>query len=397
MTSRTTARERWKWVRFGDVVRLSTERCADPAAAGIDRYVGLEHLDPGDLRIRSWGNVADGVTFTNRFRPGQVLFGKRRAYQRKVAVAEFDGICSSDIYVFEPADDRLIPDLLPFICQTDGFFEYALKTSAGSLSPRTNWESLANYEFDLPPIELQRSIARQSGAAELLTTQLRRAAIAGRELAQSYIDLAIGTDMEHRCTVEEAILRGGIKSLQDGNHGEKHPKASDYVACGIPFLMAADIVDEHVDLLNCKFIEKRLADNLRIGFARTNDVLLTHKGSVGQSAVVPKLTTDYAMLTPQVTYYRTEVSRGLHPEYLAIVFRSTWFQSQLRASCTGSTRAYIGITAQRKLAITCPPLARQEYVVTIANALRAARRQVERRSAQNNVLSLGLIHNITGG
>jgi len=90
---KTTSGEGWTRVRFGDVVRLSTERCTDPLAQGIRRYVGLEHLEPGDLRIRSWGNVADGVTFTNRFRPGQVLFGKRRAYQRKVAVAEFDGIC----------------------------------------------------------------------------------------------------------------------------------------------------------------------------------------------------------------------------------------------------------------------------------------------------------------
>ena len=89
---RAEARKGWTRVRFGDVVRLSSERCTDPVAAGIDRYVGLEHLEPGDLRIRSWGQVADGVTFTNRFCPGQVLFGKRRAYQRKVAVAEFDGI-----------------------------------------------------------------------------------------------------------------------------------------------------------------------------------------------------------------------------------------------------------------------------------------------------------------
>jgi type I restriction enzyme, S subunit len=157
MTQRKSrSREGWTRVRFGDVVRLATERCTDPLGAGIERYVGLEHLEPGDLRIRSWGNVADGVTFTNRFRPGQVLFGKRRAYQRKVAVADFDGICSSDIYVFEPSDDRLLPDLLPFICQTDGFFEHALKTSAGSLSPRTNWTSLSDYEFDLPPAEEQR-------------------------------------------------------------------------------------------------------------------------------------------------------------------------------------------------------------------------------------------------
>src|ERR1039458_2814912 len=72
----------WRKVKFGDVVRLSKARCADPLAEGIERFVGLEHLEPGDLRIRRWGNVADGVTFTSVFKPGQVLFGKRRAYQR---------------------------------------------------------------------------------------------------------------------------------------------------------------------------------------------------------------------------------------------------------------------------------------------------------------------------
>jgi hypothetical protein len=71
------------------------DRVADPAAAGVERFVGLEHIEPEDLRIRRWGLVAEGTTFTNLFRPGQVLFGKRRAYQRKVAVAEFEGVCSA--------------------------------------------------------------------------------------------------------------------------------------------------------------------------------------------------------------------------------------------------------------------------------------------------------------
>lgn len=146
-------------VKFGDVVRLNTDRCADPAAEGIERYLGLEHIEPEDLRIRRWGLVAEGTTFTNRFQPGQVLFGKRRAYQRKVAVADFAGVCSGDIYVFEPKDERLLPELLPFLCQTERFFEYAVGTSAGSLSPRTNWTQLANYEFALPPLEEQRRIA----------------------------------------------------------------------------------------------------------------------------------------------------------------------------------------------------------------------------------------------
>ena len=152
-----TLKPGWTHVAFGDVVRLSAARAPDPEAAGFARYVGLEHLDPGDLTIRRWGDVAAGTTFTSVFRPGHVLFGKRRAYQRKVAVPDFSGVCSGDIYVFESTNEHhLLPDLLPFICQTDGFFEHAIGTSAGSLSPRTNWKSLAAYEFALPPLDEQQ-------------------------------------------------------------------------------------------------------------------------------------------------------------------------------------------------------------------------------------------------
>lgn len=153
-------------VTFGDVVRLCTERCADPASAGIERYVGLEHLEPVDLKIRSWGLVSNGVTFTNLFKRGQVLFGKRRAYQRKAAIADFEGVCSGDIYVFEPAGDRLMPELLPFLCQSDAFVEHALKTSAGSLSPRTNWKSLSDFSFVLPPRSVQQMYARTFATLE---------------------------------------------------------------------------------------------------------------------------------------------------------------------------------------------------------------------------------------
>jgi type I restriction enzyme S subunit len=84
------------------------------------------------------------------FRKGQVLFGKRRAYQKKAAMAEFDGICSGDILVCEAIKDVVVPELLPFIVQSDRFFEHAIKTSAGSLSPRTKFKDLAKFTFKLP-------------------------------------------------------------------------------------------------------------------------------------------------------------------------------------------------------------------------------------------------------
>ena len=175
----------WQWVKFGDVVKLSGERRANPAADGLERYVGLEHLEPNDLRIRRWGDTRDGTTFTNYFKPRQVLFGKRRAYQRKVAVADFEGVCSGDIYVFEPKDKRLLPELLPFICQTEAFFDYAIGTSAGSLSPRTNWKSLAQYEFTLPPLEAQENLLNSLKSIDTCIENYESMQLAARNTAQS--------------------------------------------------------------------------------------------------------------------------------------------------------------------------------------------------------------------
>ena len=190
----------WTLVAFGDVVRRSTERSSSPEAAGVDRYVGLEHLDPGELAIRRWGDVGGGTTFTSIFRPGHVLFGKRRAYLRKVAAPDFSGVCSGDIYVLESRDkDCLLPGLLPFVCQTDAFFEHAIGTSAGSLSPRTNWQSLATYEFALPPLDEQRRIASVLSAV---------------------------TDAGQTCSrLEHAIVQAELSAIQTGFDRNRHRPA----------------------------------------------------------------------------------------------------------------------------------------------------------------------------
>ena len=191
--ARTAAKKRWPKVAFGDVVRLSKERSRNPEEDGFERFIGLEHIDPCDLKVRRWGDIADGVTFTNVFLPGQVLFGKRRAYQRKVAVADFSGVCSGDIYVFEPKDGRLLPELLPFLCQTDAFFEHAVGTSAGSLSPRTNWKSLADFKFALPPLEEQRRIVRLLQAHQATVESSVQLAARLCDLRASLIEHLVGT------------------------------------------------------------------------------------------------------------------------------------------------------------------------------------------------------------
>ncbi len=157
----------WKLVKLGDVVCNANLVERDPVGNGIEQIVGLEHLDPENLHIRRWNSSEDATSFSRKFVPGQTLFGKRRAYQRKVAYAEFEGICSGDILTFETKDrNTLLPELLPFICQSEAFFDYALGTSAGSLSPRTSWTALSDFEFPLPPLEEQKRIAEILWAAD---------------------------------------------------------------------------------------------------------------------------------------------------------------------------------------------------------------------------------------
>ena len=155
----------WKKWRFDEVCRQVNTSSKDPVADGLDHVIGLEHIEPGNLHITKWDTLEKETTFTRKFVKGQVLFGRCRAYQRKVAYAEFDGICSGDILVFEAIEENLLPELLPFLIQSDGFFEKALATSAGSLSPRTKFKELADYEFLLPPKSEQKRLAELLWAA----------------------------------------------------------------------------------------------------------------------------------------------------------------------------------------------------------------------------------------
>jgi type I restriction enzyme, S subunit len=151
----------WKLVKFGDVVAEPKETCKDIVAEGIEHVVGLEHIDTGDLHLRNYATTAESTTFSKKFQSGDVLFGRRRAYLKKAAQAGFDGICSGDITVFRAKKD-LLPELLPFIVNNDKFFDFAVKHSAGGLSPRVKFKDLANYQFLLPPK------AEQARLAELL-------------------------------------------------------------------------------------------------------------------------------------------------------------------------------------------------------------------------------------
>lgn len=169
-------------VLLGDVAVEHKETCK----GSKDGYpiVGLEHLIPEEITLTAWDEGSEN-TFSKMFRKGNVLFGRRRAYLKKAAVAPFDGICSGDITVIEAKPDRILPELLPFIIQNDDLFDFAVGKSAGSLSPRVKWEHLKNYEFELPDMEKQKELAELLWAMDNTKKSYQKLIVATDELVKS--------------------------------------------------------------------------------------------------------------------------------------------------------------------------------------------------------------------
>lgn len=162
--------------------------------------------------------------------------------------------------------------------------------------------------------------------------------------------------------ISQLIENGSIEEIQDGNHGEKHPKSNDFVEDGIPFIMANNIVNHRIDIKGANKISREFADKLRVGHSKVGDVLISHKGTIGNTAIVDQAD-PFIMLTPQVTYYRTNPKKLLST-YLLYSFEEPFFQKTMKSTAQQQgTRPYIGITAQKRLKIKMRDLAEQSAIV----------------------------------
>jgi len=144
--------------RFEEIAINSTEK-KKPTEEDKYTYLGLEHLDSGCLTVKRYGSDVAPIGEKLVMKKGDVLFGKRRAYQKKVAIAPFDGIFSAHGMVLRPREEVIDKDFFPLFISSDYFLDAAIKLSVGSLSPTINWKDLKNLELELPSIEEQRTLA----------------------------------------------------------------------------------------------------------------------------------------------------------------------------------------------------------------------------------------------
>ena len=341
----------WTHLAFGDFAESIGER-AEPKDAQEEIYVGLEHLDRQCLHIRRWGKGSDVIGGKLRFRKGDIIFGKRRAYQRKLAVAEFGGICSAHAMVIRARPDKVLPEFLPFLMMSDRFMNRAVEISVGSLSPTINWTTLKLETFDLPPLDQQRRIA------EILWA----------------VDEVIGSEERTLVSIEETL--GAVKNAESvsgvpnktigdccGKLGSgKTPRGGEkvYSTEGVLFLRSQNVHPDGLVLEDAVFISPEIDEEMRSTRVQTSDVLLNITGaSIGRCTIYN--VERPANVNQHVCILRTNRESVL-PAFLAGFLQSDIGQKMIATYSTKGNREGLNYAQLSAIPIHVPSIDRQQAV-----------------------------------
>ena len=246
--------------KFEDIAINSTAK-KKPTEEDKDTYIGLEHLDSDCLYVTRWGADAAPTGEKLLMKKGDVLFGKRRAYQRKVGIAPFDGIFSAHGMVLRPNEEIIDKKFFPFFISSDQFMERAVRISVGGLSPTINWKDLRIQEFDLPPIDEQRILADKLWAAYRLKESYKKLLTATQEMVKSqFIEMFKGDDqvpLGDICNIEKGatitrndVLSGDIPVVAGGQEPSCYHNVANREAGAIT-VSASGAYAGYINLWSC--------------------------------------------------------------------------------------------------------------------------------------------------
>lgn len=319
----------WKRVTFGDVIDSITDRIDDPSEAGVDRYVGLEHLDPGVMTVQRWDHPSKVAAQKLRFSPGDVIFGRRRAYQKKVAKAEFEGICSAHALVLRGRPDHIDPEFLPVFLSSDYFLERAIEISVGSLSPTVNWRDLKGQDFILPPLNEQKRIANLLWAVERQKTALSEIDQQLQRALQAQMSLSIrGFESSRRL--------GDLTSTRSGPSFAATDVSPVAVEGSVPVLGIPNTrADGTIDLSGAKYVtglpeSTGTVDEASLILIRTNG----NRNRIGNVYLPPPAAYGYAVSAFQ---FLMKVSDPSIRSYLFWVLSTDAMQKRMSEAASGTT------------------------------------------------------------
>ena len=390
----------WKMVKFGDIAQNVAVR-VDPADAKTDVYVGLEHLDPSTIYLRQWGHPSDVTGQKLAFKKGDVIFGRRRAYQRKLAVAEFDGICSAHAMVVRAKPKMILPEFLPLFLQSDMFMERAIEISVGSLSPTINWKTLREQVFPLPPLDEQKRIAEILWAADEAFNQHQQSKdnlmSVKRTLLNRLTVRGIGQHATQHTRLGEIPVHWRLATVEDVTSICQYGLSIPLNESGqYPILRMMNYDDGRIIANDLKYVDLDDSDfnsfkvhKGDILFNRTNSADLV--GKVG----IFDLEGDYVFASYLVRLRADEDQ--ILPDFLNYYLNSGLGQRRLLAYATpGVSQTNISAGNLKKVLVPLPPMEEQKQIVEGLNNLELRKHLQRNHVAEAQKCLAALINNLVG-
>lgn len=340
--------------RFDQIAINSTEK-KKPVEEDRFTYLGLEHLDSGSLKVNRYGSEVAPIGEKLIMRKGDVLFGKRRAYQKKVAIAPFDGIFSAHGMVLRPKEDVIDKDFFPLFISSDYFLDAAIKISVGSLSPTINWRDLKELEFELPDLDTQRRLAAVLWAMNETMDSYKELIEATDELVKSQFIEMFG-DVEEKLFLKDCCTlhaRVGWQALKK----DEHQETGDYM-----LITGTDFRNGKVDYSTCVYVSKERYDMDPYIQVQDGDILITKDGTIGKVAIVEGLPKP-ATLNAGVFVVRPD--GRFNVGYFSYLFKGPIFADFVEASKTGSTIKHLNQAKLLKYEIPAAQPDKQEEFASI--------------------------------
>lgn len=334
--------------RFDQIAENSTAK-KKPEESDRNRYVGLEHLDPGTLEVTRWGAEVTPKGDKLLMKKGDVLFGRRRAYQKKVGIAPFDGIFSAHGMVLRPKADVVDPMFFPFFISSDMFLDEAIRVSVGPLSPTANWKELRTLEFDLPSPGKQRELAGILSEAESLKGHYRKLLTTCDDVVKSQF-----VEIFSKKEFPLIPLSQACTKITDGTH-----KTPQYQEAGIAFISAKNVTsDGKLDFSDIKHISTDEYESIQKRCeTQIGDVLLTKSGSLGMPAIVDVDFPIGLFESLAVLKYRRDILDGV---FLREQLKSARVQDQFTGGVKGIAVKHLHLNVIGKTSIIVPPLELQK-------------------------------------
>lgn len=384
-----TLKPGWKVWRFDQIATNVNVRIDNPSESGMEYYVGLEHLDPDSLRIRRWGSPDDVEATKLCFKSGDIIFGRRRAYQRKLGVAEFDGICSAHAMVLRAKPEVVLPEFLPFFMQSDLFMNRAVKISVGSLSPTINWKTLAIQEFALPPMAEQQSIIDLLEQFDTQTESYNDALTASLRLKAS---IGLSEFVESRVPAVPLGQLCGKTGIQIGPFGAQL-HSYDYVTDGVPVVMPADMTNGKVVLDRIARVSSTKAAELQQHRVQQGDVLLPRRGELDRRAWVSEVEEGWLCGTGSI---RIRVANGINPRGVFYALSLPATVSWLKANAVGTTMPNLNTKIVASIPIKLPTPERLAMVVAALDDLDSSERDLMARLQTASALRAKILNRLFG-